>query len=140
MDEYDAGAGEARGAHGPFDDPDDDPRAGPPPPPAATAATANTNKREREPTMHWADTGFAGYMRAKVRKLEEQHRSNQALHPRLSRVFEGVAVHVNGLTTPSHSVSRVGRWVSLFAVGIGRGGGAQTVSGAGGCGCSNDKT
>jgi DNA repair protein REV1 len=64
----------------------------------------NSNKkREREPTLHWADTGFAGYMQAKVRKLEEQHRSVQAQQPALSAIFRGVSIHVNGLTTPSHS-------------------------------------
>lgn len=66
-------------------------------------------KREREPTMHWAETGFAGYMQAKVRKLEEQHRSNQALQPALSSIFAGVSIHVNGLTDPSHAVRERGR-------------------------------
>ena len=91
--ESDAGAGDAA----PADNGD--------PGPSASGANANSSKRQREPTLHWADTGFAGYMQAKVRKLEEQHRSNQALQPALSRVFEGVSIHVNGLTVPSHSVS-----------------------------------
>jgi len=72
----------------------------------------SARKREREPTMHWADTGFAGYLQAKVRKLEEQHRSNQALQPALSAVFAGVSIHVNGLTDPSHSVR--GRLGEMF--------------------------
>lgn len=71
-----------------------------------SGAHQNSNKRrEREPTLHWADTGFAGYMQAKVRKLEEQHRSNQAAQQPLSGVFSGVTIHVNGLTNPSHTVS-----------------------------------
>jgi DNA repair protein REV1 len=73
---------------------------------APTTTTNNNNsnnKREREPTLHWADTGFAGYIQAKIRKLEEQHRSNQAQQPAASAVFRGVAIHVNGLTNPSHA-------------------------------------
>jgi DNA repair protein REV1 len=116
-DEYDR-AGEsgdehddegARGGSGGGGDDDDEPRLAA----AAAAAAAGgappgpSGKRPREPTMHWAEEGFRGYIETKVRKLEEQHRSNQALQPALSATFRGVSIHVNGLTDPSHAVSRL---------------------------------
>lgn len=105
----DDGCGSDSGGSAPADDDHDGALLPPQDAANAAATTTNTNnKREREPTMHWADTGFAGYMQAKIRKLEEQHRSNQAVQPALSAVFRGVSIHVNGLTMPSHAVREAG--------------------------------
>ncbi|OXB75150.1 UNVERIFIED_CONTAM: hypothetical protein H355_009724 [Colinus virginianus] len=55
------------------------------------------------PTLIWA--GLGGYMSAKVKKLEDQFRSDSAIqHQRdgtSSSIFSGVAIYVNGFTDPS---------------------------------------
>ena len=64
---------------------------------------------EEEAKLHH-DGSFGAYMQLKVRKLDEQFAEGTALavvdDPTLAHLFEGVAIHVNGLTDPSHAELR----------------------------------
>ena len=56
------------------------------------------------------DGSFGAYMALKVRKLDEQFAEGTALaavdDPSLAGLFQGVSIHVNGFTDPSHAELR----------------------------------
>ena len=72
------------------------------------------DERQRRPPDEEAklhhDGSFGAYMQLKVRKLDEQFAEGTALavvdDSALAHLFEGVAIHVNGLTDPSHAELR----------------------------------
>ena len=45
---------------------------------------------------------FKQYMQFKNTKLQEQFEAQQLQQPAQSELFKGVAIHVNGLTVPTH--------------------------------------
>jgi DNA repair protein REV1 len=60
-----------------------------------------TSKQEQEETLHH-DGSFRTYMHNKNLKLREQFEA-QALHVgQQSNLFQGISIHVNGYTVPSH--------------------------------------
>jgi DNA repair protein REV1 len=58
-------------------------------------------------SMHH-DGSFARYMQLKNQKLHEQFHEDQMRLERCERsrstIFEGITIHVNGLTNPTHQV------------------------------------
>jgi nucleotidyltransferase/DNA polymerase involved in DNA repair len=71
------------------------------------------------PTLHHGGS-FRKYMENKNNKLHEQFTA-QATGSRLSNLFQGITIHVNGLTNPSHAELRQlmaqhgGRFVNYFS-------------------------
>lgn len=61
------------------------------------------------------DGSFGAYMDLKKQKLDEQFASETAL-PAVDELFKGVAIHVNGLTDPSHAELR--RLMSMHGGGF----------------------
>ena len=57
------------------------------------------HKRQREESTNWDSGDWGEYMRIKHRKLNDQFNDLNA--PKLSSIFEGVSIYVNGWTQPN---------------------------------------
>ena len=58
-----------------------------------------SHKRQREESSNWDSGDWGEYMRIKHRKLNDQFRDSNT--PKVSSVFEGVSIYVNGWTQPN---------------------------------------
>lgn len=55
-------------------------------------------------SMHHGGS-FKKYMEFKQKKLREQYQDERGDTDRVSKLFAGISIHVNGFTNPTHQVS-----------------------------------